>query len=92
MKQHLLKRGHTKGCINYAINKASQVPRREAIVEMLEQNRLDRVQFVITDNPLLPNIPKLLQESQTILNASEKCSEVFKNTPLVKLQEREELK
>ena len=83
MKQHLLKRGYTKGCINDAINKASQVPRREAIMEKLEQNKLDRVPFVITYNPLLPNIPKLLQESQTILNASEKCSEVFKNTPLV---------
>ena len=83
MKQHLLKRGYTKGCINDAINKASQVPRREAIMEKLEQNKLERVPFVITYNPLLPNIPKLLQESQTILNASEKCSEVFKNTPLV---------
>ena len=52
-------------------------------MEKLQQNKLDRVPFVITSNPLLPNIPKLLQESQTILNASEKCSEVFKNTPLV---------
>ena len=76
-------RGHTKECINDAINKVSQVPRREAIVEKLEQNKIDRVPFVITYKPLLPNIPKLLQESQTILNASEKCSEVFKNTPLV---------
>ena len=72
MKQHLLKRGYTKGCINDAINKASQVPRREAMMEKLEQNKLDRVPFVITYNPLLPNIPKLLQESQTILNASKK--------------------
>ena len=107
MKQHLLKRGYTKGRINDAIskasralrrkaimekleqnkldaiNKASQVLRREAIMEKLEQNKLDRVPFVVTYNPLLPNIPKLLQESQTILNASEKCPEVFKNTPLV---------
>ena len=52
-------------------------------MEKLEQNKLDRVPFVITYTPLLPNIPKLLQESQTILNASEKCSEVFENTPLV---------
>ena len=27
MKQHLLKRGYTKGCINDTINKASKVPR-----------------------------------------------------------------
>ena len=83
MKQHLLKRGYTKWCLHDAINKASQVPRRETIMKKLEQNKLDRVPFAITYNPLLPNIPKLLQESQTILNASEKCSGVFKNTPLV---------
>ena len=82
MKQHLLKRGYTKGCINDTINKASQVPRREAIMEKLQQNKLDRVPFVVTYNNLPPNIPKLLQQSQTILNASEKCSEVFKNTAL----------
>ena len=84
LEQNKLDRGYTKGCINDAINKVSQVPRREAIMEKLEQNKLDRVPFVITYNPLLPNIPKLLQESQTILNASEKCSEVFKSTPLVR--------
>ena len=67
MKQHLLKRRCTKGCINDAINKASHVPRREAIVEKMEENKLDSV---ITYNPLLPNIPKLLKASQTILNTS----------------------
>ena len=65
------------------MNKASQVPRMEAIVDKLEQNKLDRIPFIITYNPLLPKTPNFLQESQTILNASEKCSEVFKNTPLV---------
>ena len=59
------------------------MPRKEAIMKKLEQNTLDRVPFVITYNLLLPNIPKLPQESQTITNASEKCSEVSKNTPLV---------
>ena len=53
------------------------------MVEKLEQNELDRVPFVITYNPLLPNVPKLLQESQTILNHSKECSKVFKNTPLL---------
>ena len=83
MKQHLLNRGYTKGCINDAINKASTVTREDSLKENIEQKKLQRVPFVITYNPLLPSIPKLLKKSHTILEASEKCSEIFKYIPLV---------
>ena len=32
---------------------------------------------------MLPNIPKILNESHTILRASERCAEVFQDVPLV---------
>ena len=32
---------------------------------------------------MLPNIPKILHDSEPILDASEKCIQVFKNVPLV---------
>ena len=83
MKQHLLKRGYTKGCINNAINKASKGPRETFLKENHDQQKLDRVQFVITYNPLLPNFPKLLKDSQIILDASEKCKTVFQTLSLV---------
>ena len=83
MKQHLLNRGYTKGCINDAINKASIVTREDSLKEKIEQQKLQRVPFVITYNPILPSIPKLLKKSHTILEASEKCTEVFKYVPLV---------
>ena len=83
MKQHLLKRGYTKGCINDAINKASKVPREASLKENHDQQKLDRVPFVITYNPLLPNLLKLLKDSQIILDASEKCKTVFQTLPLV---------
>ena len=37
MKQHLLNRGYTKGCINDAINKASTVTREDSLKENIEQ-------------------------------------------------------
>ena len=83
MKQHLLNRGYTKGCINDAINKTSIVTREDSLKEKIEQQKLQRVPFVITYNPILPSIPKLLKKSHTILEASEKCTEVFKYVPLV---------
>ena len=83
MKQHLLNRGYTKGCINDAINKASTVTREDSLKENIEQKKLQRVPFVITYNPILPSIPKLLKKSHTILEASEKCTEIFKYIPLV---------
>ena len=83
MKQHLLKRGYTKGCINDAINKASKVPREASLKENHDQQKLDRVPFVNTYNSLLPNLPKLLKDSQIILDASEKCKTVFQTLPFV---------
>ena len=82
MKQHLLKRGDTKGCINDAINKASNVPREASLKENHDQQKLVRVPFVITYNPLLPNLPKLPKDSQIILDALEKFK-VFQTLLLV---------
>ena len=83
MKQYLLNSGYTKGCINDAIKKASTVTREDSLKEKIKQQKLQRVPFVITYNPILPSIPKLLKKSHTILEASEKCTEVFMNVPLV---------
>ena len=92
MKQHLLNMGYTKGCINDAINKATIVTREDSLKEKIEQQKLQRVPFVITYNPILPSIPKLLKESHTILEASEKCTEVFKYVPLVSYRRGRNLK
>ena len=47
------------------------------------QKSLQRVPFVITYNPMLPNLPKILHDSQPIVHVSERCTQVFKNVPLV---------
>ena len=83
LKHHLLQRGYKKGCVQDAINKASSVTREEALTNKRSQKILKRVPFVITYNPMLPNIPKTLNESHTILHASERCTEVFQEAPLV---------
>ena len=84
MLHHLIQRGYKKGCIHDAIKKASSlVMREEALADKTKPKSLQRVPFVVTYNPMLPNIPKILHEAHPILHASESCTEIFKNVPLV---------
>ena len=82
MEHHLLQRGYTKGCIRDAINKASSIS-RDALVDKTNDNQLTRMPFVVTYNPKLPSLPKILKESQSILHSSERCATVFPEMPLV---------
>ena len=39
--------------------------------------------FVVTHNPKLPSLPKILKESQSILHSLDRCATVFTEVPLV---------
>ena len=66
-----------------AINKASSISREDALVDKTNDNQLTRVSFVVTYNPKLPSLPKILKESQSILHSSERCATIFPEVPLV---------
>ena len=83
MEHHLLQRSYIKGCIRDAINKASSISRGDALVDKTNDNQLTRVPFVVTYNPKLPSLPKILKESRSILHVSERCVTVFPEVPLV---------
>ena len=83
MLHHLIQRGYKERSIHDAIKKASLVTREEALADKTKSKSLQRVPFVVTYNPMLPNIPKILHEAHPILHASERCTEIFKNIPLV---------
>ena len=83
MLHHLIQRGYKKRCIHDAIKKTSFVTREETLADKTKPKSLQRVPFVVTYNPMLPNIPKILHEAHPILHASERCTEIFKNVPLV---------
>ena len=77
MEHHLLQRGYTKGYIRDAITKAFSISREDALVDKTNDNQLTRVPFVVTYNPKLPSLPKILKEPQSILHSSERSSTVF---------------
>ena len=72
-----------KRCIHDAIKKASFVTREEALPDKTKPKSLKRAPFVVTYNPMLLNIPKILHEAHPILHALERCTEMFKNVSLV---------
>ena len=91
MLHHLIQRGHKKRCMYDAVKKASLVTREEALADKTKQKSLQRVSFVVTYNPMLPKIPKILHEAHLILHASERCTEVSKNVPLVSYRRAQNL-
>ena len=86
MLHHLIQRGYKKRSIHDANKKASLVTREEALADKTKSKSLQRVPFVVTYNHMLRNIPKILHEAHPILHASERCTEIFKNVPLVSYQ------
>ena len=62
---------------------SASVTREEALADETNQNLSKQSLFVVTYNPMLPNIPEILHEAQPILYASERCTEIFKNVPLL---------
>ena len=78
----LLERGYKNKLIKECIMKARKTTREESLKTNLNAST-DRVPLVVTCNPALPNLHKILNDHQHILHTSSKCQTIFKETPLV---------
>lgn len=78
----LLKRGYKNKLIKECIMKARRTSRQEELTSK-PISSTDRVPLVITYNPALPNIHKILKEHHQILLTSSNTQAIFKETPLV---------
>ena len=66
------------------ISRAKSIPRNDTLKENSpEIKKPDRVPFITTYNPALPNIHKVLRQKQPILHSTERLHEIFKETPVV---------
>ncbi|XP_078362365.1 uncharacterized protein LOC144646592 [Oculina patagonica] len=83
LQQYLVKRGYKQRFISEQIDRARLVSRAESLQEHTRETRSDRVPLVITYNPALRNIQKILHNKQPLLNSSSNCKEIFKETPVV---------
>ena len=79
----LLDWGYKRKHIKQSIAKARQSTRREALCTDTNTRNTERVPLVVTYNPALGCLHKIIKEYQPVLHASQRCKEVFKDPTLI---------
>ena len=83
LKDLLLSRDYKPSIIDSAIEKARNVPRREALKKVTKEKQSDRPVFVIHYDPRLPSIPAIIQKHWRSMIQDPRLKEVFPKPPLV---------
>ncbi|GFO26689.1 hypothetical protein PoB_005319400 [Plakobranchus ocellatus] len=81
---HLQSRGYPLRHIKSAITKAKQIPRHSAIQKRnnVTSNKNERIPFVLTYNPALPNVSSILKTYFPILYSSDRCKKSIPSLPV----------
>ena len=79
---YLVRRGYDKTFLKTQIQRASDVPRTDALKNK-PRIQTETIPFVITYNPALPNIARIIHQHSNVFYSSDRCRNVFKNLPLV---------
>ena len=79
---YLVNRGYELNFLKTQIRRASDISRNDALKPKPKQ-QTDTVQFVITYNPALPNISRIIHKHSNVLHSSGRCKNVLTNLPLV---------
>ena len=92
MTEHLISRGFPKKHIDSAIQKACQSSRTQALKRKNPLKKQNRIPFVVTYNPALPNIASILHTFFPILQTSDSCKEAIPNVPMVSFRKPKNLR
>ena len=79
---HLINRAYKNRFIQQEINKLRLIPRSHAF-ETFTRQESDRVPFLVTFNPALPNINHIICGNLNILHSSQRCKEELPSPPLI---------
>ena len=80
----LLSRNYSKNIINAAIARAVAIPRSEALKRVVREKSQDRPVFVITYDPRLPSIVKIVHKHyRTMIKKDPRMKTVFPAPPLI---------
>ena len=82
LKQLLLDRDYKVKVIDAAIEKAKNIPRKEALKRVTRSNT-DRPVFPVTHHPALPSIPKIISKHYSTLTQNPHMLETFPKPPMV---------
>ena len=82
LTSHLIKRGYKYRFIKDEIDKVRQIPRSRTLKTSTKKES-NRIPFVVTFNPALPNIRQVISSNLNILRSSQCCQAAFPSTPLI---------
>ena len=84
LKSLLLARGYKTGVVNIAVDKARDIPRKEALKKVEKSKEQNRPIFVIQYDPRLPSITEITRKHwRTMVSRDPKMQETFPDPPLV---------
>ena len=83
LKEMLLSREYHSNVVNTAINKAMKIPRSDALKRVVREKSTDRVVSVVTYDPRLPSIPKIVSKHWRTMVQDPRMKEIFSSPPLV---------
>ena len=82
LKTYLFARGYNNNFLEKQFLRAANISRTNALQTKPKASN-DVVPFVVTYNPALPRISNILRKHFNILHSSNRCKDVFKQTPFV---------
>ena len=82
LKQLLLDRDYKVKVIDAAIEKAKNIPRKEAL-KRVTRTTTDRPVFPVTHHPALPSIPKIINKNYRTMTQNPHMQETFPKPPMV---------
>ena len=82
LMNYLVNRGYRLDFLKTQIQRAFDVSRNDAL-KTKPKRQTDTVPFVITYNPALPNITRIIHKHSHVLYSSDRCKKVFTSLPLV---------
>ena len=82
LTSHLIKRGYKYRFIKDESDKVRQIP-RSRVLKTSTKKESNRIPFVVTFNPALPNIRQVISSNLNILRSSQRCQAAFPSPPLI---------
>jgi len=87
----LIKRGYNPEFVRKEIDRARRVPRGDTLRDKQPFTN-QRIPFVATFHPALPNIAKILHRLQLVLQSSRRCRGAIGQVPMVAFRRPKSLK
>ena len=92
LSKHLQTRGYRNEPVSLAISKARDIPREDLLKYKFKTETKDRIPFVITYHPKLPNIRNTIDKQWHIIDKSKNLTKMFPEKPVIAYKRPKSLK